>query len=272
MAATAPFTSSIRLVPTPQVQHVLRWADTALIHAQRLSEWCGHGPVLEEDIAFTNLALDLMGQTRALLGHAAQLDGQGHDADALAFLRDEDQFFNLTLAEQPSRKASAHGPGEDFAGMVLRNFLLASWFKAGYAALANSADAQLAAIAAKSLKEVRYHQQHNAGWVVRLGDGTAESARRMQAAVERAWPYTAEMFDDDKVDAWAESSGHGPRRAALLAAWDAEVGAVFAEAGLERPAPTPFVSTGSQGRHSEHLGFVLAEMQMLPRRHPGARW
>lgn len=264
--------TSIRLAVTPRVQHVLRWADTALIHAQRLSEWCGHGPVLEEDIAFTNLALDLLGQARALLAHAADLDGQGHDADTLAFLRDEDQFFNLTLAEQPGRKASAHSPGEDFAGMVLRNFLLASWFKAGYAALAASADAQLAAIAAKSSKEVRYHQQHNAGWVVRLGDGTDESARRLQAALARAWPYTAELFHDDEVERWAAGQGHGPRRSDLRAPWQAEVAAVFDEARLQLPPDTPFLSTGSQGRHSEHLGFVLAEMQMLPRRHPGGRW
>jgi ring-1,2-phenylacetyl-CoA epoxidase subunit PaaC len=264
--------TSIRLSATPAVRHVLRWGDTALIHAQRLAEWCGHGPVLEEDIAFANQGLDLLGQARALLAHAAQLEGQGLDADALAFLRDEDQFFNLTLAEQPSRKGSAHSPGEDFAGMVLRSFLLATWFKHGFAAFSTSTDADLAAIAAKSLKEVRYHQQHNAGWVVRLGDGTDESARRLREALARAWPYTAEMFVDDEVEAWAQSQGHGPRRSALHAAWEQEVDEVFAEARLERPAATPFVSTGSRGVHSEHLGFVLAEMQMLPRRFPGARW
>jgi len=264
--------TSIRLRDTPALRHVLRYGDTALIHAQRLTEWCGHGPVLEEDIAFSNMGLDLLGQARSLLAHAAVIDGQDFDADALAFLRDEAQFFNLTLAEQPSRRSSAHSPGADFADMVLRNFILASWFKQGYAALQASADAGLAAIAAKSLKEVRYHQQHNAGWVVRLGDGTPESTRRMHAALDRAWPYVAELFSHDAVDDWAQASRHGPARAGLGVGWDRDVDDVFAEAGLVRPPGTPFISTGSQGVHSEHLGFILAEMQMLPRRHPGARW
>jgi ring-1,2-phenylacetyl-CoA epoxidase subunit PaaC len=263
---------SIRLRLTPLVQYRLRIADTCLVHAQRLGEWCGHGPVLEEDIALTNLSLDLLGQARALLTHAARAEGQGFDEDQLAYLRDESQFFNLTLVEQPSRKASAHAPGGDFADVVLRNFLVASWLKAMYARVASSSDAELAAIAAKALKETQYHQEHAAGWVVRLGDGTEESARRLAAALERAWPYTGEMFARDAADDAAAASGLGPRRDELAAGWRREVAAVFADAKLALPAATPFVSTGSNGVHSEHMGFLLAEMQSLQRSFPGGKW
>jgi ring-1,2-phenylacetyl-CoA epoxidase subunit PaaC len=269
MAATA---DSVRLNLTPRLRYILRIADTCLIHAQRLGEWCGHGPVLEEDIALTNMALDLIGQARALLTHAGALEGQGLDEDALAFLRDEGQFLNLTLVEQPLRRSSAHAPGGDFADTVIRNFLLATWLKLSWQALVNSSDAQLAAIAAKALKEARYHQQHAGDWVVRLGDGTDESARRMAAAVDRAWPYTHEMFAADEVDAEAAALALGPSRAALSEPWAAEVGTVLAEARLRAPADTPFLSTGTCGVHSEHMGFILAEMQSLQRQHPGGRW
>ena len=263
---------SIQLKLTPAVSYVLRLADSCLIHAQRLGEWCGHGPVLEEDIAASNMALDLLGQSRSLLTHAAALEGQGFDEDQLAFLRDERQFFNLTLVEQPGRRSSAHAPGGDFADVVLRNFLLASWLKPIWLGLLESTDSQLAAIAAKAVKEARYHQQHAADWVVRLGDGSAESAARMAAALQRVWPYTAEMFADDAVDAAAVASRLGPSRHSLRQGWLAEVGAVLAEAQLAMPASTPFISTGTQGLHSEHLGFILAEMQTLQRQHPGGRW
>ena len=252
--------ASITLHLTPEVLCVLRLGDTCLIHAQRLAEWCGHGPVLEEDIALSNMALDLLGQARALLSHAGRLDGQGFDEDQLAFLRDERQFFNLTLVEQPLRRSSAHAPGGDFADTVLRNFLLATWLKQRWTQLAGASDAQLAGIAGKALKEARYHQQHAADWVVRLGDGTEESAGRMRRAIDRTWPFTAEMFAGEP--AWG----------AVRAPWLAEVGEVFSEARLAVPATTPFVSTGSQGVHSEHLGFMLAEMQVLQRQYPGGRW
>lgn len=265
-------TTSIAFDMTPRVEYVLRLADTCLIHAQRLAEWCGHGPVLEEDIALTNLSLDLLGQARALLTHAGRLEGQGLDEDQLAFLRDEPDFRNLTLVEQPMRRSSAHAPGGDFADTVLRNFLVSSWLKQAWTALQSSSDAELAAIAAKALKEARYHQQHNGDWVVRLGDGTEASAARMHAALLRAWPYTNEMFADDAVDADAAKSGFGPARSTLRAGWRAEVGAVLAEAQLVPPADTPFLSTGTHGVHSEHLGFMLAEMQSLQRRFPGGRW
>lgn len=268
--------TSIHLNVTPPVQYVLRIADTCLIHAQRLAEWCGHGPVLEEDIALTNMALDLVGQARALLTHAGRLEAAGRadafNEDQLAFLRDEHQVFNLTLVEQPMRRSSAHAPGGDFADTVLRNFLLATWLKWLWTRLAASADADLAAIAGKAVKEARYHQQHAGDWVVRLGDGTEASAARLRAALERAWPYTHEMFARDAVDAAAEATGLGPARDALRAAWQQEVATVFGEAGLEMPADTPFMSTGTLGRHSEHMGFILAEMQSLQRQHPGGRW
>ena len=255
---------SLELKLTPEVKAALQLGDTCLIHAQRLAEWCGHGPVLEEDIAFSNLALDLLGQARALLTHAGQLHGQGAGAvlseDQLAYLRDERQFFNLTLVEQPMRRSSAHAPGGDFADAVLRNFLLASWLKQRWKGLVDSGDAQLAGIAAKALKETRYHQQHAADWVIRLGDGTDESAARMRAALERNWPYTAEMFAGEA--AWS----------GLREPWLAEVRAVFEEACLVLPAATAFVSTGCNGLHSEHLGFMLAEMQYLQRQHPAGRW
>ena len=263
---------SLRLNLTPPVRYVLRWADACLIHAQRLSEWCGHGPVLEEDIALTNMALDLVGQARALLTHAGVLEGQGFDEDALAFLRDERDYFNLTLVEQPMRRSSAHSPGGDFADTVVRNFLLATWLKHAWQRMATSSDAELAAIAGKALKEARYHQQHAADWVVRLGDGTEESARRLRAALERAWPFTAEMFAADAVDDAAQASGLGPARSSLREAWEAEIAECFAEAQLAVPAATRFVSTGSVGVHSEHMGFILAEMQGLQRAHPGGKW
>jgi ring-1,2-phenylacetyl-CoA epoxidase subunit PaaC len=256
----------------PEVRWVLRLADTCLIHAQRLSEWCGHGPILEEDIALTNLSLDLLGQARALLSHAGTLDGQELDEDQLAFLRDERDYLNLTLVEQPLRRSSAHSPGGDFADVQVRNLLLAVWLKLHWQALASSRDAELAAIAGKAVKEARYHVEHAAQWVVRLGDGTEESAGRARAALERAWPYTNEMFVDDELDAHAAATGLGLRRTQLQGAWQAEVNAVLQEATLAVPASSKFLSTGSRGVHSEHMGFILAEMQQLQRAFPGGVW
>jgi ring-1,2-phenylacetyl-CoA epoxidase subunit PaaC len=264
--------ASIHVEMTPHVEYVLRIADTCLVHAQRLAEWSGHGPVLEEDIALTNMALDLLGQARALLAHAGTLDGNAFDEDQLAFLRDERDFRNLTLVEQPLRKPSAHAPGGDFADTVLRNFLLASWLALLWERLLGSSDAVLSGIAAKAVKEARYHRQHNGGWVVRLGDGTDESTARMRAALERIWPYTREMFAGDGVDAEAQARSIGPARAALRPPWDADVAALLAEARLPAPPDTPFTSHGTQGRHSEHLGYILAEMQTLQRSFPGGRW
>jgi ring-1,2-phenylacetyl-CoA epoxidase subunit PaaC len=271
VAARGP-APSVAISRAPEVRWVLRLADTCLIHAQRLSEWCGHAPVLEEDIALTNLSLDLLGQARALLSHAGTLEGQGLDEDQLAFLRDERDYLNLTLVEQPLRRSSAHSPGGDFADVQVRNLLLAVWLKLHWQALATSCDAELAAIAGKAVKEARYHVEHAAQWVVRLGDGTDESARRARAALERAWPFTGEMFVDDELDAHAAATGLGPRRSALREPWEAAVSAVLAEATLAVPASSKFLSTGSRGVHSEHMGFILAEMQHLQRAFPGGVW
>jgi ring-1,2-phenylacetyl-CoA epoxidase subunit PaaC len=264
--------ASITLKPGAHAQVVLRLGDTCLIHAQRLAEWCGHGPILEEDIALTNLSLDVLGQARALLTHVGALDGQGLDEDQIAFLREERGYLNLTLVEQPTRRSSAHSPGGDFADTVVRNLLLAVWLKLHWQHLQASTDAELAAIAGKALKEARYHVEHSAQWVLRLGDGTDESAARVRAALARAWPYTAEMFVDDACDEWAQAHGVAPRRSALRQGWLEEVGAVLEAAGLEMPKASAFVSTGSRGVHSEHMGFILAEMQHLQRAYPGGRW
>lgn len=263
---------SIELRLTPPLRYLLRYADTCLIHAQRLAEWCGHGPVLEEDIALANMALDLLGQARALLTHAGAAEGQGFDEDDLAMRRDEPQFLNLTLVELPLRRSSAGAPGGDFADTVVRNFLVAAWLKAAWSRLVASTDAELAAIAAKALKESRYHEQHAADWVLRLGDGSDESHARMRAALERVWPYTNELFARDDADDAAAASGLGPARDELRAPWLDTVRGVLEAATLPLPAATPYVATASCGVHSEHMGYILAEMQSLQRRYPGGAW
>ena len=264
-AVASNTTESIVFAPTPQQAYLMRIGDTCLIHAQRLAEWSGHAPILEEDIALTNLALDLVGQARALLSHVGSQ--AGFDEDQLAFLRNERDFLNFTIAELPGRKA-----GRDFADAVVRNFLIAAWMNLLWAKLESSSDVEIAAIAGKAVKESRYHVAHAADWVVRLGDGTDESARRMRQAVTRLWPYTAELFEADAVDTAAAESGLGPLRVALQAEWQAIVEPVFAEAGLSVPAASAFRSTGSKGVHSEHMGYLLAEMQTLQRSFPGGVW
>ena len=259
--------ASITVSSHPTVQYLLRIGDTCLIHAQRLAEWSGHAPIVEEDIALTNMALDLIGQARAVLTRAgsleAELGGESHDEEQLAFLRDERDFRNCTIVELPRG---------DFAVTMLRNCALAIFLKLLWERLAASSDAELAAIAGKAVKEARYHQEHASGWVVRLGDGTADSAARSKAALELLWPYFAEIFDDDAIDDAAAASGLGPRWSALADDWRAELGAVLAAAKLEPPAERAFRSTGKTGVHSEHLGYVLAEMQMLQRTYPGGVW
>jgi ring-1,2-phenylacetyl-CoA epoxidase subunit PaaC len=236
--------------------YILRLADTCLIWSHRLAEWCGHAPVLEEDIALANHALDLLGQARALLSLVG-------DEDQLAYHRDEREFVNVTLAELPR---------DDFAFTVLRNFLLASWALLMWQRLASSRHSGLAGIAGKAAKEARYHRQHAADWVVRLGDGSDESTRRMTAALARAWPYTRELFDSDEVDAAAVIDGLGPAWSALHEPWLADVQAVLAEATLALPPPTDYRSAARRGVHSEHMGRLLAEMQVLQRTFPGGVW
>jgi ring-1,2-phenylacetyl-CoA epoxidase subunit PaaC len=250
-------------VDAGRVRYLLRLADTSLVLAQRLGEWVGHAPALEEDLGLANIALDLLGQARLLLGYAGEVEGRGRDEDALAFLREEAEFLNLTLAEQPNG---------DFGDTIVRQFLIDAWQFELYQRLQQSVDAHLAEIAAKALLEKRYHLRYSAGWLVRLGDGTADSHARVEAALARLWPCTRELFDADDLDREMSAAGIAPELAPLHAAWLQRVDATLALAMLQRPADTPNSWYGKQGRHSEHLGRLLAEMQCLPRAHAGARW
>jgi len=223
--------------------------DDALILGHRLSEWCGHAPTLEVDLALANIGLDLLGQAQFFLGLAAEAAGDGRDADALAYRRTEDEFRNCLLVEQPNG---------DFARTIARQFLFSSWQELLFRGLARSDNARIAAIAAKAVKEVTYHASFAADWVIRLGDGTAESHRRMVDGLDWCWRFTDELFAEDQAD--------------LRPEWDAKVKGVFAEAGLQLPKPVRGITGGRDGRHSEHLGHILAEMQYLQRVHPDAVW
>lgn len=246
-----------------RLRYVLRLADTSLILGQRLAEWVGHAPALEEDLGLANIALDLIGQARLLLSYAAELEGRGRTEDELAFLRDAPQFLNLTLVEQPNG---------DFGRTLVRQLLVSAFQLELYEALKTCADARLAEIAAKALKETRYHVRYSASWVVRLGDGTAESHARVQDALDELWPFTGELFAEDEVDAAMVAAGIAPRAAAVQARWSARIDAVLTEATLIRPADSVFPWHGKGGVHTEHLGYMLAEMQFLQRAYPGAEW
>ena len=244
-------------------EYLLRLGDSSLILGQRLSEWCGHGPELEEDIALINIALDLIGQARSLLTYAGEVEGRGRDEDRLAFLRDGTDYRNLLLVEQPN---------QDFAYTIARQFLFDAFHLEQQRALMGSRDETLAAIAGKSVKEVTYHLRHSSEWLVRLGDGTPLSHEKMQTALDDLWMYSGEMFEMDALEAALVESGVAPDRAALRPAWEARVAAVIEEATLQRPDDGWMQSGGLRGRHSEHLGHILAEMQHLQRAHPGAQW
>lgn len=251
-----------------KITYVLRVADTCLIHSQRLSEWAGHAPVLEEDLALSNIALDLLGQSRALLTHAGQLEGAGRDEDQLAFLREERDYRNVVLVELPNAAASPSdgAGGRDFALTVLRNAAVAIWMELLYGRLQASLDTELAGIAAKSLKEVRYHRQHASDWVVRLGDGTEESMARMQAALNLLSPYFNELFAAEGAD------GVGPAWSELEPEWRARWATLMAEATLTLPRDSAMQPRGIDGIHSEHMGHLLATMQYLQRAYPGGVW
>lgn len=255
--------ASIQVGSSPAVQYLLRIGDTCLISSQRLAEWCGHAPILEEDLALSNMALDLLGQARGVLTRAGELDGQGFDEDQLAFLRDERQYLNPVLAELPRG---------DFAVTQLRNLALSTWLLLLWRALEHSSDAELAAIAGKAVKEATYHQQHAADWVVRLGDGTDESTARLGAALTALWPYFNELFEADAVDAAAVDTGLGPACSSLKADWLATMTAVLHDAGLRLPQDSAYQSAGRRGFHSEHMGHLLAQMQHLQRAFPGGKW
>lgn len=248
---------------TTHVEYLLRLGDDSLVLGQRLSEWCGHAPAIEIDLSLTNVALDLIGQATLLLGYAGEIEGRGRDADALAFHRDVLAFRNCLLVEQPNG---------DFARTIARQFLFSAWQHQLYRGLAQSADSRLAEIAAKAVKEISYHVDLAADWVVRLGDGTDESHARLQAGFDWCWRFVEELFAMDDVDAAALAAGVGVDKTRLRAAFDAEVGRVLGAATLPAPPRPRPISGGRTGRHSEHLGHILAEMQFLPRAYPGAVW
>ena len=251
-------------LPAPVFEFLCRMGDNTLVLGHRVSEWCGRAPVLEEDIALANTALDLIGQTQMWLGLAGEVEGAGRSADDLAMLRDAWDFRNLLLVEQPNG---------DFGRTIMRQFLFDAWHVEMLGALADSADERIAGIAAKSVKEVRYHVDRSAETVIALGDGTAESHRRMQAALDLLWPYAGEMFVPDDVDRAMHEAGIAPDPEALRGPWDARVLGALREATLEMPGSAFAHKGGKTGRqHSEHLGHLLTQMQWLQRAYPGASW
>ncbi len=254
---------SITISADPSVRYLLRLGDTCLVHAQRLGEWCGHAPIIEEDIALTNIALDLIGQARGILTRAGQIGGQQFDEDQLAFLREERDYLNPTLVELPRG---------DFAVTTVRNLMVSALLELLWTRLQASSDTEVAAVAGKAVKEARYHHRHAADWLVRLGGGTAESRRRIETALDRLWPYSRELFQSDAIDDAAAASGLGPRWAELRDPWLSAMRDALDAAGLAMPSETAFLSSGRLGIHSEHMGHMLAEMQYLQRSYPGGVW
>jgi ring-1,2-phenylacetyl-CoA epoxidase subunit PaaC len=244
-------------------EYLLRLGDSSLIIGHRLSEWCGHGPILEEDIALINIALDFVGNATALLAYAAQVEGKGRTEDDLAYLRNERDYRNLLLTEQPNG---------DYASTIARQFLYDVYTFFLYEELKNSKDETIAGIAAKSYKEITYHLRHTTEWMYRLGDGTEESHERLQNALNELWMYTGELFDMDEVDAVLINAGIAPDLKKIKAEWEKRVNEVIAEATLQIPATTIKQKGSREGKHSEHLGFLLAEMQYIPRSYPGTKW
>lgn len=259
MSAAVPTAARADLAEYP-----LRLGDDALILAQRLGEWSACAPELEEDMALTNIALDLLGQARNLLTIAGEREGEGRTEDDLAFTRDERQFRNLRIVELPNG---------DFAHTIVRQLLFSTYQLALYAELQRSSDDDLAAVAAKAVKEVAYHRDHAVKWTLRLGDGTDESHRRIDAALERLWPYCAEFFEADELTGRLVEAGIAADPDVLRAAWDPFVASVLEQATLGIPETgRRHPSGGRRGEHGEVLGFLLAEMQWLHRSHPGATW
>lgn len=245
------------------VDWLQRIGDSVLILGHRVSEWCGHAPALEEDIALANQALDLIGQCQFWLGLAAEVEGKGRTADQMAYLRDVGAFRNALLVERPNG---------DFGQTLMRQFLFDAWHIELLRALKGSSDTRVAEIAAKAEKEVAYHLERSADLVIRLGDGTDESRARMQKALTLLFPYTGELFADDAVDRAIADAGIAPLPSSLKPAWDETVRAVLSEATLDHPGETWQHKGGKTGVHSEYLGYILAEMQFLQRAYPGATW
>ena len=248
----------------PEFEYLLRLGDTALVLAQRLTEWCGKAPAIEEDIALANVGLDLLGQARMWLAYAGEIEGRGRTEDDLAFRRDAHEFRNLLLVEQPNG---------NYGDTLMRQLLFDAWHAPLLAALARSSDERIAGIAAKAAKEAAYHLRRSGDLVVRLGDGTPKSRHRMQAAADALWMYTGEMFETDALDAALIDQGVAADAAALRPQWLDTVGRIFAEGTLAMPSPDAWMQRGGRvGRHTEHLGYLLAEMQFLQRAYPGAQW
>ena len=255
--------ASITVSETPLVLYTLRRADDALILGHRLSEWCGHGPMLEEDMALSNIALDLLGQARELYSYAAKVEGKDNDEDKFAYLRDVRQYRNLLLVEQPNG---------DFAHTLVRQFFYSAFADLYWRAMMKSADATLAAIAAKSEKESAYHLRHCSEWIVRLGDGTEESHGRTQTGIDHLWAFTGEMFATDDSERGLIDDGVATDPATLRQQWLKTVSAVVSEATLDLPKNDWMQLGGRSGRHSEHLGHLLSELQSMQRSFPGATW
>lgn len=246
----------------PIARYSLRLGDSCLILSQRLCAWCGHAPELEIDLALANISLDLLGQGRNFLTYAAELEGKG-DEDSLAYLRDEREYSNLLLVEQPN--------GE-FSDTLVRQYLMDAWHVALFSRLVKSRDSTLAAIAAKAIKEVRYHLRFSRGWLVRLGNGTDMSHAMMQQALDELWRFTAELFDADELEICLVHEGIAVDPRTLRSAWQLEVEAGLRDASLQMPLDAPYRTGGRRGCHTEHLGPLLAEMQYLARSFPGLSW
>ena len=247
----------------PQFEYALRLGDNALVLGQRLSAWIGHAPVLEEEMATANVELDLIGQARSWLDLAGEIEGTGRDADALAYHRDAWDYRNGLMVELPNG---------DYAMTIVRQFLFDAFHQPLLEQLTRSSDERVRNIAAKSSKEVGYHLRRSSEWVIRFGDGTEESHDRAQAAVDELWMYTGEFLTPDEVDDALAGGGFGANLAPVAEAWHRSVAEVLAQATLRQPESGWMQSGGKQGRHTEHLGLILAEMQFLPRAYPDARW
>lgn len=244
-------------------EYLLRLGDNALILGQRLGEWVAQGPELEEEMAMANFALDYIGQARVFLSYAAQIEGQDRSDDDLAYLRDGPEFRNVLLAEQPN----GH-----FGQTIARQFLYESFYQLQLVELCKSRDPHIAEIAARVVKENAYHLRHMRKWVLRLGDGTTQSHDRIQQSFDDLWRFTGELFVADQLDNWAVENGIGPDPATLRTAWNESVKATLNEATLKQPEDGWMDSGGRNGRHTEHLGYLLAEMQFMQRAYPGASW
>lgn len=262
---TGPSVAGVRQSPVENAlfEFLLRMGDDRLVLGHRLSEWCGHGPILEEDIAISNIALDLVGQASAMLHLAGEIEGKGRDEDALAYFREAVDFRNALLVELPKG---------DFAVTIVRQFLFDAWSVLHLDALSRCSHAGVAALAAKSLKEDKYHLRHSSDWVVKLGDGTEESRSRAQKALDDVWRFTGELFATDAVDVAVGAQGIVVDVPAIQERWTGVVKDVLERATLTQPTGTAMATGGRRGRHTEHLGHLLAEMQIVARSHPGAKW